>query len=247
MEYKGSISIPGASELVEDWAVYSNNTIMKKGAVVIRGTTLGTNLNYAILGTGALADVIGVLYEEQAAVTAGNDTNAAGTNVQLRRIITDPFAIYRAEFDQADTMAIATIDSTTTFTVTAGETNLQGAYVYAVAGTGIGTLQWITTDNASGQYTTKTAHGFGTDTTLIKIVPKWHQKIKISSDATSIGSDAAAGSGDVTVKDIWIQSNSIPLVRLNPTLHSGLTGLDTDNVKFFADIIFRNHVYNTID
>ena len=246
MEHKGNLfGLSGL--LLEDWAVYSNSTIMLKGAVVMRGTTLGTNLNYAILGTGGLADVIGVLYEEQPDVAAGAETNADGSVFTKRQIITDPFAVFRAEFDQADTMAIATIDSTTTFTVTSGETNMQGGYVYAVAGTGIGTLQLITTDNGSGQYTTKTAHGFGTDTTLIKIVPKYHQLIKLSTDATKIGTDAAAGSGAVTVRDIWIKSNSIPLTRLNPVTHSGLTALNDDAVVFYADILFRNHVYNTLD
>lgn len=247
MDYKGSVSIPGASELVEDWAVYSNGTIMKKGAVVMRGTTLGTNLNFAILGTGALADVIGVLYEEQAAVTAGDDSNAAGTNFTKRKVIVDPFSFYRAEFDQADTMAVASVTSTTQFTVTSGETNMQGGWLYCVAGTGIGELHLITTDDGSGLYTIKEAGTIAATDTLIKIVPKWHQLIKTSSDATMIGTDAAAGSGKVTVKDIWIKSDSIPLARLDPTKHSGLTGLNSDNVKFYADVIFRDHVYNTLD
>ena len=28
---------------------------------------------------------------------------------------------------------------------------------------------------------------------------------------------------------------------------SGLTGLDSRNVRFYAEIIFRNHIYNTLD
>lgn len=245
MEFKGSLY--AQNPIMEDWAIFGNGAALVKGAVVIRGTTNGTNINFGILGTGALADVIGVLYEAHAdAGAAGDDTNAAGTNYALRKVIIDPFAYFRAEFDQTDTMAVAAV-SGATVTVTSGETNLQGGWLYAVSGTGAGRLALITNDNGSGDYTTKESTGWDSTTVLIKIIPKWHQLIKISANADMIGTDAAAGSGAVTVKDLWIKSDSIPLTRLNPVTHSGLTGLNTDSVKFYADILFRNHALNTID
>ena len=248
MEYiKSLYGYSSGGPLVEDFAVYGNGAAMLKGAAVMRGTTLGTNLNYAILASGALTDIIGVLHEAHALVAAGTDTNVDGTSYGQRKIITDPFAIYRARFDTADTMAVASVGTTTTVTVTSGETNMGGGWLYCVSGTGIGRLSLITTDDGSGEYTTAAAHGLAVNDTLIKIVPKWHQLIKISTDATMIGTDAAAGSGRVVIRDLWIQSNSIQLTRLNPLNHSGLTGLNTDNVRFYADIMFSNHVFNLTD
>ena len=248
MEYiKSLYGYSSGGPLVEDWAVYGNGAAMLKGAVVIRGTTLGTNLNYAILGTGALVDVIGVLHEPHALVAAGVDTNVDGSAFTQRKIIVDPFALFRARFDPADTMVVASVGSTTTVTVTSGETNLGGGWLYGIGGTGIGRLALINTDDGSGEYTTVDAHGFAVDDTLIKIVPKWHQLIKISTNATMIGTDAAAGAGRVTVRDLWMESDSIPLRRLDPLVDSGRTGLNTDNVRFFADIVFSNHVFNLLD
>ena len=244
MEWKGSLY--AGAPILADVPVYGAAANIIKGAAVMRGTTLGTDLNFAIVATGSAVDIIGVLDEAHTNTTAGDDTNATGTNYTLRKCIIDPFALFRAEFDQDDTMAVLS-SSGTTVNVTSGETNMQGGYLYAVGGTGAGRLALVTTDNGSGAYTTKETTGWDSSTTLIKIVPKWHQLIKLSANASEIGTDAAAGSATVSVRDTWIQASSIPLQRLNPVTHSGLTGLNSVSVKFFADIIFRNHELNTID
>lgn len=252
MEWKGSLYAQGP--IVEQVAVYGNGANIRKGAAVMRGTTLGTNLNLAILATGAASDVIGVAEEPHTNASVGGDTNAAGTVYTVRKVVIDPFAYFRAEFDQTDTMAVASVGSSTV-TVSAGETGLQGGWLYAVSGSGAGRLTLIVTDDTSGVYTTKdnmsiasgAAAAWDSTTVLIKIVPKWHQLVKLNTTADAIGTDAAAGQATVFVKDIWIKSDSISLARLNPLIHSGLTGLNVDNVKFYGDIIFRNHNLNTID
>ena len=246
MEHIGSL-YGGKEPLMEEWPIYGDGSAIRRGAVIIRGTTNGTNINFGILGTGALTDVIGVLAEAHAdAGAAGDDTNAAGTNWTLRQLVCDPFALFRAEFDQADTMAVASA-SGTTVTVTSGETNMQGGYLYAVSGTGAGRLTLVTTDDGSGAYTTKESTGWDSSTVLIKIVPRGHQLIKINATADMIGSDAAAGTGTVTIRNLKIQADSLPLQSLHPVRHSGLTGLNSRNVKIFAEIVFRNHIYNTLD
>jgi len=247
MEWIGSL-YGGKEPLIAQWPVYGAGSALARGAVLMRGTTLGTDLNFAVVGASALVDVIGVIHEEHADPgAAGDDTNAGGTNYQTRTLITDPFALWRIEFDQADTMAIASSSSTTKILVTSGETNMQGGYLYAVSGTGAGTLQLVTTDDGSGDYTTKSAHGWDTTTALIKIVPRGHQLIKISTNGVNIGTDAAAGTGRVTVSDLKIKADSLALQSLNPINHSGLTGLNGLNVKFFAEIIFSNHIYSLLD
>ena len=126
------------------------------------------------------------------------------------------------------------------------EDNIDGGWVYAVSGTGIGILQVITAADGS-TITTKTATGWDSTTTLIKILPQWHTLVKLNSAATMIGTDAAAGSGLITILENWVEADSIGLAPLDATLHSGLTGLNNRNVKFYADIIFRNHVLNPND
>ena len=75
----------------------------------------------------------------------------------------------------------------------------------------------------------------------------FHQLVKINAAATMIGTDAAAGTGEVCILENYIEANSIGKATLNPKSHSGLTGLNDSAVKFFAELIFRNHFLNTLD
>jgi len=235
----------GHSEIVRDYPVFGSAANIGEGAVVIRGATPGTDQPFAILGTGALTDVIGVIKETHTNSVAGDDSNTTGTNFTERMILINPFAVYRIEYDQTDTMAVAST-SGTTVTITSLEDNIDGGYLYAVGGTGIGRLAFIVT-SADGSCTTKETTGWDSTTTVIKILPLWHQLVKINAAATMLGTDAAAGTGTVTILQNYIEADSISLTRLSPVTHSGLTGLSTRNLKLFADIIFRNHVLNTLD
>lgn len=236
--------LQGNSEIVRDYPVFGDAIDIAEGAVVMRGATAGTNQPFAIVGAGALTDVIGVLKELHDFSVSG-DSATDGTQYDLRKIIINPFAVYRIEYDLTDTAAVAST-SGTTVTITSLENDIDGGYLYATGGTGVGRLAFIAT-SASGSCTTKETTAWDSSTTVIKILPLWHQVLKINTAATMIGTDAAAGSGAVTVLQNYIEADSIGLVPLNPVTHSGLTGLNSSNVKFYADIIFRNHALNTLD
>jgi len=233
------------SPIIRDLPVFGAAANINEGAVVIRGATPGTDQPFAILGAGALADVLGVMAELHTNTVSGDDSNVGGTNYTRKKVIINPFAVFEAEYDQADTMAVASTSSTTV-TITSIEDNIDGGYVYAVGGTGAGRLAFITAADGS-TVTTKEATGWDSTTTLIKILPLFHQVAKFNSTQDKIGTDAAAGSAAITILENYIESDSIAKVTMNPVSHSGLTGLNSVNVKFSAEVIFRNHAFNSVD
>ena len=241
---KFAYDLQGNSEIVRDYPVFGDASDISEGAVVIRGATPGTNQPFAVVGTGALTDVIGVIKELHDFSVSGDPTTT-GTVFIERKIIINPFAVWRIEYDSADTMAVVSTAGTTV-TITSLEDNIDGGYLYAISGTGIGRLAFITT-SASGSCTTKETTGWDSTTTVIKILPLWHQLAKINTAATMLGTDAGAGTGEITVLQNYIEADSIGHTRLSPVTHSGLTGLNSRNVKFYADIIFRNHALNSLD
>lgn len=241
-------SLDGSKEISRDFPVYGAGADIVEGAVVIRGATPGTNGGLAIVGTGALTDVLGVLQELHDYSVSG-DSLIAGTAYIRRRVIINPMAVYRAEYDGADDMDVAST-STTTVTVTSLEDNIDGGWLLGDDGSGAygtGTtgaqLQYIAA-SASGSCTTKTSSGWTSANDLIKVLPLMHQLIRVNTAADKLGTDAAAGSGLASIIDNWISADGLPLQQLDPTKHSGLTLF---NPKVYSDIRFLNHAYLTID
>lgn len=234
---KFAYDLTGAEPIIRDYPVYGAGADIVEGAVVMRGATPGTNGGQLIVGVSALVDVVGVLAELHDYSVSG-DSLIAGTAWVYRKVIINPFAVYRAQYDSTDTMAVAST-STTTVTVTSLEDNIDAGWLLG----NDGQLQFLTA-SAAGSATSKSASGWTSANTLLKIVPVFHQLIKINTAADKIGTDAAAGAGEVANLDNWVQARGIPLQRLDPTKHSGLTLTDP---KIFSDIVFRNHAFNTLE
>jgi len=246
MEYKGDL-YGSNTPILRDIPVFGGGANISEGAVVIRGATPGTNGGFGILGTGALADVLGVAAELHTNTVSGDDTNTGGTNLTLRKVIINPFAIWQVEYSQASADVLAvTSSSGTTVTITSLEDDIDRGWLYAVGGTGAGRLALITA-SASGSCTTKETTGWDSTTTVIKILPQWHQLGVINTAATMLSTTAAVGTAAITVLDNYYQSDSVAFKRLDNLLDSGVTGLNSLNVRFFARILFRNHALNTLD
>lgn len=228
----------GAEPIVRDIPFYGNGAAIIQGAGVMRGATPGTNQGFAILATGACTDFWGVAQELHALVAAGADTKQDGTAYVSRKAIINPFAVWRAQYDAADNMAVAST-STTTVTVTSLEDDIDGGWLLG----NDGVLQYLVA-SAAGSATSKTSSGWTSANTLIKVLPVNHQLGKLTATGEQIGTDAAVGTATITVIENWIQARGLPLQRLDPTKHSGLT---LTSAKVFSSIIFRNHVYNTLD
>lgn len=235
----------GNSEIVRKVPVFGNGTSFVEGAAVMRGATPGTNQPFAIVAASGLVDIIGVIKEPSTSASAADDSNVGGTLLTRRKVLINPFAVFRADYDQTTVLSV-TSTSGTTVTIGSLEDDIDGGWLYAVSGTGAGSVYYITTA-ASGSCTTKTATNWDSTTRVIKILPLFHQKVFLNTTADKLGTQAAVGSGDACILESYIETDSLGITVLDATKHSGLTGLTTLNTKFSADIIFRNHFLNTLD
>lgn len=212
-----SVPITGSGSAVAD------------GTMMMRGVTADTDLGLVIPISGAGANALGRLLGAHA---TANDSLVAGTTWTYREIeLLDCIYTEMVEYDQADTMAVAST-SGTNITITSLENNIDTGWLYAVSGTGAGKLAFLTA-SASGSATSLTATGWDSTTAVIKIVPIMHGLVKYSNTTrgTKIGTDAAAGSGAVRVWETWFEAKGISLQQLDPTKHDNLTLI---NARFYA-------------
>lgn len=226
------------------WPVKHGGATIVDGALLMPGVTAETDLGVLILATSAGADAVGLLQGSLASTVS--DTLVAGTvwNQRLVHPVT-PMRIIDAAYDLTDTAAVAS-SSGTTLTITSLEDNIDTSYVYGVAGTGIGGLYFVA-QSSSGSCVTKTATGYDSTTTVIKIPRLFHQLVKLNAASDKIGTDAAAGSYTCVVLQNKIQRNGA-IEILDPVKHSGLTGLNAfGDLGFRAEIACRNATPYTID
>lgn len=227
------------------WPIKHGGTTIRAGAALMPGVTAETDLGALILMTSAGADTMGFL--KGAFLSTETDTNVAGTAWSLREVEPcAPFATVEAEYDQADTMAVAST-SGTTVTITSLEDNIDTSWLYSVTGTQAGKLAFLAT-SASGSAVSKTATAWDSTTTVIKILRLFHQLAKINSTADKIGTDAAAGSWTVAILNNFGHKGS-DRFYLDPTKHDNMTGLNATGLatKFFAELLVRNSGYATTE
>ncbi len=233
-----SYDILGGPAKISEITVYG--ATLSKGAACMRGVTSGTNQGGVLVGSGAFTDFVGVA-EEPVLSTQTASVQSTGT-ILRHKFCVNPFAVYRCEYSQAtaDTFTGTMTSSGTSITCASLE-DLTGGFIYNVttgdlrnisAGSGLTTLTAFATAVTSAHY-------------VLKIQPNLAKLIDFNSVATKFGgtgqSQAAAGSGVVTILETYIQADTIPLQPLRPDLHNGLNLLGKNPV-FSADIIFPKHV-----
>lgn len=222
--------LTGAEAIIRDVPYYGNGAAIVNGAVMMRGATPGTNQGFAIVGASGLAGVIGVTNEAKALVAAGADSKQDGTVYTYIKIIMNPWALYRAQYDTG-AIAVAST-STTTVTITSLEDDIDGGWLFGSDGQ----LQYLTA-SAAGSCTSKTSSGWTSATTVQKILPMFHLFGTTGTDGSKLNHAAAVGSGLISVLENYVQARGIPLQKLDPTKHSGLT---LTSGKLFSDIHFRD-------
>lgn len=212
-----------------------------QGAILMPGVTADTNLGTAILGTTAIADAIGFLRSKYT-YSATNTSNAGGTQYVFVEVeLADQYTPIEVEYDQTDTLAVAST-SGTTVTITSLTDDIDGSWLYAVSGTGAGKLAWCVS-TASGSAVTKNATGWDSTTTCIKIMKLFHQLVKINTAGTKIGTDAGDGSWTVCILENWIEYNG-KKEQLDPTKHDNVT---FTNPRFYSKLLVRNTCGHTTD
>lgn len=230
--------------------VYGAGADIKVGAFLMVGATPGTNNGMLIKASGASAtpDIIGRLQELHDYSVTG-DSLIAGTNhVTHPVLLVHPFRIFRLEFDPASVITASQAVTTTTITLTSLEDDIDAAFLYVQSGTGAGQTNYLTA-SASGSATLKAAFGTSLDTTstIIKVLPKFHDLISLNSDGTALASQAAAGAIKGQVLDTYIERNN-RLESLDPTKHAALTGLNSiRQLRFYADVAIRDTLVYTVD
>lgn len=228
-----------------NWPVKHGTTTIGYDAFVMPGTTAETNLGVLVVGASAGADMVGRLKRQLASTTT--DTVVTGVTWNLREVeLCAPTFIERVQYDTADTAAVAS-SSGTTITITSLEDNIDTSYLYAVSGTGAGELAFLDT-SASGSATSKTAMGWDSTTTVIKILRLFHQVGKLNTAADKLGTDAGAGSWTILVLQNIMKTSGREEI-LDPTKHDNLSGLSATGrgTQFFAEVAVRNALAATTE
>lgn len=230
------------------WPVDHKGTEIVDGALLMPGVTAETDLGALIVAATAGADAIGTCIGKIA--TTEDNTNVAAGTPWLTWPVSPVWkgVIVEADYDLTDTMAIASMQSTTSVRVSSIEDNIDSSWLYCTSGTGAGELHYVTADDGT-DLTLKSAATYAASATLIKILRLFHQLAKLNTAADKIGTDAAAGSWTILVLQNWLTTVDLGPVALNPTKHDGLTGLNATGrgTRFYADIGIRNAGQNTID
>ena len=219
-------------DIVKRIPLYGAATDIKAGAAVIRGATAGTNTGYGIIGVPTYAGFLGCTESLFAAGTTDNDPTAA-TKFILTPVVVYPKGVYAIDYDTPTSgLTVASVSSGNP-TVTSLEAVDGGwmfgsdgylSFINSVSG-GAATLRNPATaaNDSAGAWTTAT--------TVIKIFPRWHQLVDLTTDGTIIKeSSAAAGTGALCIIENYIKAPGNDRILLDPTKHSG--------VNFGASAIF---------
>lgn len=227
--------------------VTGGGTAIVSGAIMFPGTTQGTNLGLMIVGTSAIGDAVGIL---KGAHAVAGDSVQAGTTWTYRTIelLTQvPFAEVEYSQATADTLSVTSV-SGTTVTITSLENNADTGWLYAVSGTGAGTLAFCPAING-GTATTKTATGWDSTTKVIHIFRVGHKTATINTAGTAFKTQAAAGSWTIFNWENYIDFAAGGLGRqlLDPTKHDNLSLIISGNnarPRFFSRITLRSNAGN---
>ena len=219
------------------WPVRNGGTRISYGGLLMPGVTAATDMGTLIQASGAAAGLAGRIKKDFP--TTVTDTNVNGTVWNLFDVeLNTPAYVDTVLYDTATTAAVAST-SGTTVTITSLENNIPTSYLYATGGTGAGLLAFIATSSA-GSCVTKTATGWDSTTTVIKILRLFHKLLAISVVAgqpDKLGTQAGAGSWTAIVLNNKFKSNG-QFQYLDPTKHDNLSGLNAAGAAtaFYAEI-----------
>lgn len=224
------------------WApIYAAAADIFGGALLMPGVTAETDDGVLINCTeSSNADCIGILTElldysvtGESLVNGTTWFNPKSTNPAAPAHwveLVDTATLVKVAYDTVDTLGV-TSASGTTITITSLEDNIDSAFLYVQAGTGIGQIEFVST-SASGSCVVATAFATQVDSTstVLKILPLYHRLLKwdiaVAADTLKIGSDAAVGSGRALILERHIVRNGLDEL-LDPDGHGGLTGLNS--------------------
>jgi hypothetical protein len=203
---------------------------IQAGAILIPGvTTAGSGSDdngCAILAGEDGADAIGLLVALHDYSVVGDSDVYTGAKHVMAEV--DPFypgCLVAAEIDTTDTMAIASMQSTTQIRVSSIEAATSGSWLYAYSGTGLGQLAFVIYNDDTDLFikSALTTTWVAADTTLVKINPIFHRLHHLNATMTKIGTDAAAGTWTArTIRNQFKYDGQEGWIDLDPSLHHNM-------------------------
>lgn len=253
MRYHYSL-VPEDEPILRDMPIY-DGTLLANGELLMKGTSdpdagadQGIALVTAVTASAAEAvNAAGILSDSrwnpnvQGVYTTGvapSDVPATATNgPKYGKVIINPLAVYLAEYDQADAIAI-TSTAGTTLTVGALQDDIDGSFAYFVGThTGVtGSLRHLNTSAAGSAVmdSALTLNGVATDT-IIRTLRPLSKTTNLNAAATGLTTTAAINNGvSLRVLDNYVQADNIPLTPLRKATHKGKNNLQ--KAKLFADL-----------
>ena len=241
-----------SNEIIYNLPIYGGGADIVRGSFMKVGATPATDGGLLVQASGASAipDIVGIL-NTMLDYSVDGQSLIAGTAFVTKPVeLVSATRILEIEYDLTGASACLCTQAVTTtaMTVTNLEDDIDGAFVYTVDGTGKGQTNYLTA-STGGACTLKAAFGTSlfTDTYFIKILPRFHDLISLSTDGTKLASQVAVGAVKGMVIDSWIERNG-RREPLSPVKHAALTGLTgIRSVKFGADIAIRDSFVYTVD
>lgn len=263
--------LTGAEAIVRDVPVYDSATLVE-GEFIMRASGTGVRACFITGWTGTSAEMVnglGVMNETittsskadfgdhitTAATTATAAISSIAATVttgnRYGKAIINPFAVYLTERGQTSADYItATANTTTTYTDTM-EDEVDGGWLYVVPiSTGVvanqGQLRYISASNGTATITTLTALTTTTAEKLIKILPIGHALLGLDPAATYSSDKTAHTAADEVgfrVVENYVGGKNRPLEPLRQQVHDGITD---KTLKFYQDLVIKDHLYNSM-
>ena len=233
----------GGGPLVRDLDIYAVSGLVAGEAVI---AIAGANQSCLQAPSGAtVPDFVGVLAETPSSQASVMTT---GTLYQAKTII-NPDAIYITQYDPSTSTDVDVVSSTSAaVTIGTADDNLDGGWIYVNSGTGVGQLAFIGAASTT-VLTLDTTNAFGVtpDSTsdILLLRPAWALNTNLDSTYTMIDSSEQA-TGLIMTLGNYIESATVPFGPLRPRQHHMKSGLNTDGVKFYADVRFIDNIFNKV-
>jgi len=141
----------------------------------------------------------------------------------------------------------------TAVTVTAAEASVAGAWIFStdsaasIVNTYTGSLRYVSAISAAtGTFGLTTAMNVSTDSALLVIRPVNHRLTQLDTTGRFLMSTSAAGAGvSLHIYENYINHANAPMTALRFWVHDGLDGLNVKSARFYAEVMYLNHVYRS--
>ena len=266
--------LTGAEPIIKDIPVYDaalldNGELLMKGTEVVGTTNGGISAITAYNATAANSaiDAIGILQESTyesggtAPTTVYAGTGSSG--VYLGKTIINPFAVYRAEVNQASTTDVACESSSTTtniYETIATTDEAIGAWIYFTGTSTTAAIKYslrCITDSETTYAVVPALDATPATTDVYIIIQPAHQ-YSLNLDPVSKGMDSVdtltaamsnATGDNLRIVDAWVESAGLGMLSLcgyvNRDLNISLGSMKLDSsAKFYNDIVMKDHIFN---